>query len=561
MTAAGERTPLVEARGLAVSFVTRGRRVDAVRDVSLSVSAGDSVAIVGESGSGKSVTARALVGLAGPQAVVRSRELRVDGEDARSFGESRWRHVRGRRIGFVLQDAMTSLDPLRRVGAEIAEPLRTHRVVPKDRIAGRVVELLRAVGVPEPEARAAQYPHQLSGGLRQRALIASALAAEPALLIADEPTTALDVTVQAQILDLLARHRAGGTALLLISHDLAVVAAVTDQLLVMRDGAVVEHGPTREVLDRPGHDYTRQLLAAVPVEHAKGTRLAVGAPSGPDRRVGPAAAEPARGDRPVLSARGLVKVFDLPGHRRLAAVQDVSLEVRPGETVGIVGESGSGKSTTARLLLGLVSPDAGTVEVDGRPWTEMSARTRRELRSQVQMVYQDPLGSFDPRYTAGRIVGEALGAVGVPRGARAERAADLLRQVGLSPDHLQRRPRELSGGQRQRLAIARALAPSPRALICDEPVSALDVSVQAQVLDLLADLQERLGLAYVFISHHLGVIYHVSDRVLVMKAGRVVESGDVADIFRSPAHEYTRTLLAAVPRLESAALRPAAVSP
>jgi peptide/nickel transport system ATP-binding protein len=527
-------TTLVDVENLHVSFGS----VPAVRGISLIIEAGQSVAIVGESGSGKSVTARSLIGLAGRGSAVKADRLEVDGADARRLSAGKWRQLRGQRIGFVLQDALVSLDPARKVGAEIGETLRTHRTVPRAAVDERVIELLREVGVPAPELRAGQYPHQLSGGLRQRALIASAIAADPALLIADEPTTALDVTVQAQILALLAQRKAAGTALLLISHDLAVVSQVADHVLVMKDGRFVEQGPTRQVLDDPQHPYTRQLLAAVPVAHARGTRLS------------PTAGGPVAQPRPVsrqevvLEARHLVKTFGA-----LTAVDDVSLRLHAGETLGIVGESGSGKTTTARLLLDLERADSGTVEVDGAPWS-------RALRRRIQVVYQDPLSSFDPRYPVHRIVAEPLAVEGLPRGQRRERVVELLEQVGLGAEVLDRRPGQLSGGQRQRIAIARALAPRPRVIVCDEPVSALDVSVQAQVLDLLADLQAQLGISYVFISHHLGVIYHVSDRVLVMKDGKVVEAGNVEQIFHHPRQEYTKSLLAAVPTLDGAAVRP-----
>jgi peptide/nickel transport system ATP-binding protein len=544
-------TPLVEVEDLHVSFRTRHGVIDAVRGVSLIIRPGQSVAIVGESGSGKSVSARALVGLVGGDSHVRAARLDVDGRDVRDLPERRWRGLRGRRIGFVLQDALVSLNPVRTIGTEIGEALRTHDVVPRERVRERTVELLRDVGVPEPELRAAQRPHELSGGLRQRALIASAIAAEPALLIADEPTTALDVTVQAQILALLAERRRTGTGLLLISHDLAVVSQVADHVLVMKDGVIVEQGPTRQVLDDPRHDYTRQLLAAVPVEHARGTRLS---PSSHGAKSTQARAR--TGGEVVLEAQGLLKRFAIGRHQRLTAVDDVSLRLHAGETLGIVGESGSGKTTAARLLLGLEHPDAGTVEIDGTGWAERSARSQRELRRRIQVVYQDPLGSFDPRYPVGRIIEEPLRVIGASRPERRDRVLELIAQVGLTGDVLDRRPRELSGGQRQRVAIARALAPRPRVIVCDEPVSALDVSIQAQILDLLADLQADLGVAYVFISHHLGVIYHVSDRVMVMKGGQVVETGDVETVFRDPQHEYTQALLAAVPRLDTAATRP-----
>jgi peptide/nickel transport system ATP-binding protein len=524
---------LVEVDDLHVSFGT----LHAVRGVSLAVDPGECVAIVGESGSGKSVTARTLLGLSGAGAEVSSGALRIRGRDASGFNDRQWRALRGTEIGYVLQDALVSLDPLRPVGKEIGEALRLHRTVPRAEITTRVLALLRDVGVPEPELRAAQYPHELSGGLRQRALIASAIACDPALLIADEPTTALDVTVQAQILRLLAERKTAGTALLLISHDLAVVAELADRVLVMKDGVIVEEGPTGRVLTEPEHPYTQTLLDAVPLEHTKGTRLSGGGVRPPRARLGDV----------VLEARDLVKTF-----KGRTAVDSVSLQVRAGETLGLVGESGSGKTTTARLVLGLLAPDGGSVEIDGRPWHGLDAGERRELRRHIQVIYQDPLSSFDPRFTVRRILDEALQVGGEPRESRRDRSVQLLEQVGLDASILERRPLRLSGGQRQRVAIARALAPRPRVIVCDEPVSALDVSVQAQVLDLLADLQHELGVAYLFISHHLGVIHHVSDRVAVMKDGRVVESGDVAQIFNAPQHPYTQELLAAIPRLAHA---------
>ncbi|MCK2218977.1 ABC transporter ATP-binding protein [Actinomadura sp. ATCC 31491] len=527
---------LVSVEDLRVGF--GGREV--VRGVSLSVAPGECVAVVGESGSGKSVTARTLLGLAGPGAEVRAAAFTVGGRDARAFGPGDWRRLRGRFAGLVLQDALVSLDPLRTAGAEIAEVLATHGVTARSGRAARVLELLEAVGVPEPELRAGQRPHQLSGGLRQRVLIASAVAADPALIIADEPTTALDVTVQAQILRLLAERKAAGTALLLISHDLAVVASIADRVLVMKDGRVVEAGRAADVLAAPAHEYTRSLLAAVPSAASRGTRLATGGPL-------PRPA-PRDGAAPVLAGTGLVRSY---GPRR--AVDEVSFALRPGETLGVVGESGSGKTTLARLALALLEPDRGAVTLDGGPWSGLRESRRRPSRPRVQLVSQNPLDSFDPRHTVGRLVAEPLR---LPRRERRARVLGLLERVGLPAGTAARHPRELSGGQRQRVAVARALGPRPDVLVCDEPVSALDVSVQAQVLDLLADVQAEYGTAMVFISHDLGVVHHVADRVLVMKDGRVVEEGDVREVFAGPRHPYTRELVAAVPRLPAPALLP-----
>ncbi|MFE5208777.1 dipeptide ABC transporter ATP-binding protein [Streptomyces sp. NPDC056600] len=532
-----ETTPatLIDVADLDVRFGSGPRQVHAVRGAHLTLSAGRCLALVGESGSGKSALARALLGLAGPTAEVDARRLRLFGQDATAFGPREWRAVRGRRIGLVAQDALVALDPLRPVGKEIAEPLLTHRTVPRRAVPTRVVGLLERVGVPEPRERARAYVHQLSGGLRQRALIASALAAEPGVLIADEPTTALDAAVQARVLDLLGELTRAGTGLLLISHDLAVVEALADDVAVMRAGRIVEHGPTREVLDAPRHPYTRALLDAVP-----GSRPRPQAPPAPDAP-------------PLLEAAGLTKRFKGPRGARRTAVDGVSFTLRPGETLGLVGESGSGKSTLARMVLGLTEPDEGTVRLDGAAWSGVPEGRRRAGRRTLQLVPQDPLSAFDPRWDVARVVGEALAVAGVPREERRRHTVRLLEQVGLGEQHLDRRPAALSGGQRQRVALARALAPRPRLLVCDEPVSALDVSVQAQVLDLLRELQASLGLAVLFISHDLAVVREICARVMVMKDGQVVESGPVEDVFTAPRHACTRALLEAVPRRARAA--------
>jgi peptide/nickel transport system ATP-binding protein len=535
---------------LRVDDLTVGFGADeVVHGISLTLAAGECLAIVGESGSGKSVTARTLVGLTGAGSRVSARRLELGGQDLLRLREGQWRRLRGDVAGFVLQDALVSLDPLRRVGREIAEPLRVHGRGGRATRREKVIDLLREVGVPEPELRARQLPHELSGGLRQRALIASAIALDPALLIADEPTTALDVTVQAQILALLEAIKRRGRGLIVISHDLAVVAALADRVAVMNGGVIVEEGPAADVLRRPSHPYTRTLLDAVPSVHAKGTRLSRA----------PVTLHPARvptehrRSEPVIEANGLVKRYRGPDGVDRTVVDGVSLEVRPGETLGVVGESGSGKTTTARMILGLVEPDAGEVMLSGEPWSAVPEAQRRPRRRRIAVVYQDPLSSFDPRSDVARIIDDAIGKDAVTgRAARAERARELLAQVGLGLEHLRRRPLQLSGGQRQRVAIARALATEPDLIVCDEPVSALDVSIQAQVLDLLSDLQAQLGIAYLFISHDLGVIHHMSDRVIVMKDGRVVEAGTAEQIFTRPRSDYTSQLLAALPALEPA---------
>ncbi|MDY7528005.1 ABC transporter ATP-binding protein [Cryobacterium sp. 10C2] len=537
--------PALLVRGLSVGFGSKPGRDPLVDDVSLEVAPGECLAIVGESGSGKSLTARSLLGLAGTGSWLHADELSVGGTSVLGLSENAWRRRRGRDVGLVLQDALVSLDPLRPIGREIGDTLRLHTNLSAAARARRVLELLAEVGLPDGELRARQRSGELSGGQRQRALIASAIALRPPLLIADEPTTALDVTVQARILDLFEALLHAGTALVLISHDLAVVSRIADRVAVMSGGRIVETGTTRALLDDPRHDETRRMIAAVPAGQPRGARLsAQDRPNRPAPGVVPGAvpaAVPAVADRVVLEASGLVKSFRMPDRSRLFAVNDVSFTLDRGTTLGIVGESGSGKTTLARLLLALESPDAGEVRVLGETWTGITERARRPMRPALGAVYQDALASFDPRLTVGAVLRNAAGS--------ADRSVELLDRVGLGAAVLGRRPLELSGGQRQRVGIARALAKRPQVLICDEPVSALDMTVQAQVLDLLDELQRDLGLSLVFISHDLGVVQHVSDRIVVIENGSVVETGPTEQVFAAPAHPYTRRLLDAVPRL------------
>ncbi|WP_314474874.1 ABC transporter ATP-binding protein [uncultured Microbacterium sp.] len=490
----------LQVRGLRIAF--DGKRV--VDDVSFTVERGECVAIVGESGAGKSLTARALLGLTPAEATVSLEGLLIDERDAAGLSERAWRDLRGAGIALVSQDALVSLDPLRRVGAEVAEPLLLHRIVRgRAALAGRVQELLARVWMPDPERRSRQHPHELSGGLRQRALIASALAAGPAVLIADEPTTALDATVQARILGLLREITDAGTALVFISHDFAAVRRIADRVLVMKDGIVVESGTVSEVLENPRHEYTKQLIAATMHE--------------------PRAAAPTESS-PALIARGLSRSF-----ATVPAVIDATFTVKDGQTLGIVGESGSGKTTLARMIVGVDTPDTGTL------------RWMAERR--VQLVHQNPLGAFDPRWTIGRSLREGLEAGGVPRARRVARVGELLAEVGLSPEIADRRPSALSGGQRQRAAIARALAADPEVLVLDEPVSALDPSVRERVLRLLGRLQQERQLTMILVSHDLDVVGAVADEVLVMQEGRIVEQGATVDVFASPQHPFTRELL------------------
>ncbi|SMG47324.1 dipeptide ABC transporter ATP-binding protein [Agreia pratensis] len=558
-----ENREVVRVSGLTVRF---GQTV-VVDSVSLSVAAGECLAIVGESGSGKTLTARALLGLLPDGASVDVDELVIDGVDARSNSERDWRHLRGARVGLVSQDALVSLDPLRRVGAEVAEVIEIHGApgsgerMPRAGIADTVTGLLARVAVPEPADRARQYPHELSGGLRQRALIASALAGEPGILIADEPTTALDVTVQAQVLDLLSRLRAAGLGIIMISHDLAVVAGVADRVAVMKDGRIVEEGTTTEVLSNPQHPYTQMLLAAAPRlgDGPFADRVAARRRS-PSIEITPGGLDTAargpldqRESAPLLHATGLGRDFRRHDGSLRSAVDDVSLTVHAGASIGVVGESGSGKTTLARLLLGFDDPDRGSVSLDGRDWSGVSERRRRSRRGEIQLISQDPLGSFDPRYTVARIVAEGLRGDARRRSSEkpAARIRQLLESVGLDVSLEGRRPHELSGGQRQRVAIARALASEPRILVCDEPVSALDVSIQATIIDLLDALRRDLGVALVFVSHDLAVVAQLCDEVLVMRDGRVLERGATDHVFRHPEHPFTRALVAAVPRMPS----------
>ncbi|SFJ95819.1 ABC transporter ATP-binding protein [Cellulomonas sp. KH9] len=547
--------PLLEVRGLEVTFSTGGGPVQAVRGADLTVYPGQSVAIVGESGSGKSTTAHAVVDLLPGTGKVTGGSIRFAGREVVGLGRREVEALRGDQIGLVPQDPMSNLNPVWRIGSQVEEALRANgfRGSRAQRRA-RVAELLAEAGLPEAAQRATMYPHEFSGGMRQRALIAIALAARPRLLIADEPTSALDVTVQRQILDHLdVLTDELGTAVLFITHDLGLAAERAEHLVVMYRGQVVESGPARAILADPQHPYTRRLVTSAPslssrriqVAHARGEEPV-------DDLLARHADEPAAPRDEVVVASHLTKVFRTRGRGARAtgftAVDDVSFTLTRGRTLALVGESGSGKSTAANMVLGLLEPTAGTVLFDGQDVGGLSRREQLAFRRRIQPVFQNPYGSLDPQYSVYRSLEEPLRLHRVgDRAAREARVRDLLDMVALPQDVMRRFPAELSGGQRQRVAVARALALEPEVVVLDEAVSALDVLVQAQVLDLLAGLQRELGLAYLFITHDLAVVRQIADSVVVMREGKVVEHAPTDDVFDAPRERYTRDLLAAIP--------------
>jgi len=518
--------PLLEISGLDVSY----RDTPAVRGASLTLAPGERVAVVGQSGSGKSTVAHAVMGLLPAAGAVTGGTIRWRGEDVTHAGEKRLRRLRGREVGLVPQDPMTNLNPVSRVGRQVAETLVAQGICTRRQAWKQTIDLLGQAGLTEPARRARQYPHEFSGGMRQRVLIAIGLACRPDLLIADEPTSALDVTVQRQILDHLETLTDDlGTALLLVTHDLGLAADRADRVVVMSEGSVVETGPATQVLTSPAEDYTRRLVAAVP---------SLTPPSRPPVEAAP-----------VLEVVGVSKEYKIRGRGgMLRAVDDVSFTVGAGRTTAIVGESGSGKTTIARMVLGLVTATSGTIRLDGEETVGLRGDRLKAARKSMQPVFQDPYASLNPMWTVARIVAEPLRTFGVgDRTSRRAAVAELLDQVALPSALAHRYPNELSGGQRQRVAIARALALGPRLVVCDEAVSALDVLVQDQILALLGSLQESLGLSYLFISHDLAVVASLAHDVLVMRDGKVVEHGPVAQVLSAPAEDYTRKLLDAVP--------------
>ena len=550
--------PLLAVDGLDVAIAGDTGLTHAVKRLQLAIRLGETFALVGESGCGKSMTALAMLRLLPDAGRIVGGQVALDGQDLNQLTESAMRGVRGGRIGIIFQEPSTSLNPVMRVGDQILETLAAHTSLRGAAARARAIDWLRRVGIPDPERRIDDYPFQFSGGQKQRIMIAIALAAEPALLIADEPTTALDVTVQAQVLELLADiQRDMGMAILLITHDLAVVRNVAQHVALMRGGEIVESAPADVFFEAPRHPYARQLFDAIPSYEKRGRPLA-GGQSAALAASGAAASRPAAGDV-VLDVRDLLVHYPVRKGllRRIdswvQAVNGVTFTLRAGETLALLGESGCGKTTTGKALLRLVegAKVSGSARLDGQDLLHAGRRELRRLRQDIQIVFQDPYASLNPRMRVGDILDEGIATLKprMPEAQRRERVRDLLRRVGLPADTWARYPHEFSGGQRQRIAIARALAVQPRVLICDEPTSALDVSVQAQILDLLRELQAELGIAYLFITHNFGVVEYLADRIAIMHGGQIVEEGSADAVLHAPRHEMTRRLLAAVPRL------------
>ena len=531
---------VLKVKDLHISFLTSDKELEAVRGVSFEVKKGETIGIVGESGSGKSVTARSIMRLLpSPPSLLKNGEIEFLGENLINKSEKEMESIRGQDISMIFQDPMTSLNPTIRIGKQIAESLIKHQKLSKKEAKKQALELLKLVGIKNSEERFNQYPHEFSGGMRQRVMIAIALACRPTLLIADEPTTALDVTIQAQILNLMKDMQTRfGTSIILITHDLGVVAGMCDRVAVMKDGEIVETGTTEEIFENPQHDYTKKLLNALPRldQKKKSKRPSL-------RSIG------TEDGKPLLDVHSLKMHFDSGKGNVLKAVDDISFFIKPGETLGLVGESGSGKSTTGRAILRLHEPTDGDVLYQGLAINRLSKNEMKTMRRHMQMIFQDPYSSLNPRFKVLDIIGQALDIHRLSKNneERKKRVEELLIMVGLKPEHAMRYPHEFSGGQRQRIGIARALAVEPDFIVCDEPLSALDVSIQSQIVELLEDLQYRLGLTYLFIAHDLSMVKHISDRVAVMYAGKIVELAESEELYSNPQHPYTKSLLAAIP--------------
>ncbi|XAZ19676.1 ABC transporter ATP-binding protein (plasmid) [Sinorhizobium sp. B11] len=539
--------PILSVRNLNVDARTPEGRKPVLKNISFDLASGETLCLAGESGSGKSVTSLSIMGLLPKASLqVASGSIMLGERDLLKLSDRAMRGVRGGDIAMVFQEPMTSLNPVMSIGAQLTEAIREHQG--SENAEATALQMLDAVQITDPAKRLKQYPHELSGGMRQRVMIAMALSCRPKVLIADEPTTALDVTVQAQILKLMRELKSEfGTSIILITHDMGVVAEMADRVIIMQNGGIVEEGPAVGIFRTPRQTYTQQLLSAVP-------RLGAFAGTDGPPRITSRSVETLRPDRtPVLNVRGLnvtyggAASFLFKGKAPAAAVSDVSFDILPGETLGLVGESGSGKSTTGKAVLGLI-PFTGDVVIDGRNIAGLSHRDMQPIRRTAQMIFQDPYASLDPRMAVGAAIAEPLVIHGIAsKSERQDRVAELLRRVGLTTDAATRYPHEFSGGQRQRICIARALALEPKLIVADESVAALDVSVRARVLDLMLELQESMGLSYLFISHDMAVVERMSHKVAVMRSGRIVETGTRRQIFEHPAEDYTKALMAAVP--------------
>lgn len=531
---------LLEVKDLHVTFQSNNKEFDAVKGVSFTLDKGEILGIVGESGSGKSVTARSIMRLLpSPPSKLKKGSIQFSGEELTTKSDKEMEKIRGKEISMIFQDPMTSLNPTIKIGNQIAEGIRKHRSVSKDEAKKETIELLRFVGIKNPEERYKQYAHEFSGGMRQRVMIAMALACRPELLIADEPTTALDVTIQAQILRLMKQmQQKFDMSIILITHDLGVVAGMCDKIIVMKDGEIVEANTTVEIFKNPQHPYTKRLLNALPkLSEKKKKKLTPKLPSGMDPM------------KPLVEVQSLKQYFTVEKGQTFKAVDDISFAIRPGETLGLVGESGSGKTTIGRSILRLNEPTDGDIIYKGMAINRLSKKKLKQLRKEMQIIFQDPYSSLNPRMKVLDIIGRPLDLhrLVTSKKERTERVEELLELVGLKREHAMRYPHEFSGGQRQRIGIARALAVNPKFIICDEPLSALDVSVQFQIVKLLEDLQQKLGLTYLFIAHDLSMVKHICNRVAVMNNGKIVELAESEELFSNPLHAYTKALIASVP--------------
>ncbi|MDO5507753.1 MAG: ABC transporter ATP-binding protein [Corynebacterium casei] len=551
MTEHNAEQPLLEMKGVKIAFTSSTGIVEAVRGVNMTIYPGQSVAIVGESGSGKSTTAMSILGLLPGNGKVTEGQIIFEGEDITGFDNKDYEKLRGSHIGLVPQDPMSNLNPVWRIGTQVEESLKANNVVEGSKRKERVVQVLEEAGLPDAERRAKQYPHEFSGGMRQRALIGIGLAARPKLLIADEPTSALDVTVQKQILDHLETlTKELGNAVLFITHDLGLAAERAEHLIVMHRGRIVESGPSRQILKAPQHPYTKRLVTAAP--SLASSRIRAAREAGIESSELIAGASDERSEEAVISVRNLTKEFDIRGSRgdkkHFKAVDNVSFDLRRGSTLALVGESGSGKSTVANMVLNLLEPTSGTISYEGTDVSTLNSKQLFDLRRKMQVVFQNPYGSLDPMYSIFKCIEEPLRLHKIgDRKSRENRVAELLDMVAMPRSAMRRYPDELSGGQRQRIAIARALALNPEVIVLDEAVSALDVLVQNQIIQLMAELQRDLNLSYLFITHDLAVVRQTADDVVVMQKGAVVEQGTTDEIFDNPTQDYTKNLINSVP--------------